>query len=143
WHHHLCLRVPHAAVIFYHAWIIAHFYQACKYETLINYLLILQPPHRRLNNPLLHLLHKCIICKGHWRNGTHPTSIRSGISFANPLVVFGLRQYHIVLPIAHRKNRKLYSGQEFLHHHLLTCLPKLGFLYHHAEGLHSFFSRSS
>ena len=72
-----------------------------------------KPVDGGLYDAFAHLFHKYLIDKRNGCYATHTAGVQSLVTFSDTFIVFGYRQYLIMLTIAQDKYRALYPAEEF------------------------------
>ena len=72
----------------------------------------------RTDDAILHLLHPLLRGEGNGGDGTHAACVQACVVLSDTLVVLGLRENLVVLPIRQDEDTALNTTEEFFYHHL-------------------------
>ncbi|KWR55541.1 hypothetical protein AA415_01319 [Bacteroides stercoris] len=117
-------RVAHTYIVFDNHRLVLYIDKSQENETFVQNAFFAQPVDGRLYDAFAHLFHKYLIGKRNGCYATHTAGVQSLITFSDTFIVFGYRQYLIVLTIAQDKYRALYPAEEFFDNHCCTGIAE-------------------
>ena len=128
------LWVSHTDIVFYHHGLVLHIDKSQEDETFVQDAFFAQAVDGGLYNAFAHFCHKFVVGERNGCHAAHTAGIQSFVAFSDAFIVFGHRQYFIMLAVAQHENRALYSAKEFLDDHF-----RAGIAEHTAEHLFQLF----